>query len=704
MTVRRGPPSAAATGQSTMSTIYVSPTGSGNKTGSDWANAIAGTNLNVAMKKAGAGGSVLLAADQGAYKITSPINISAAGTEGATITVKGVSSKTGAAAEAVFEGNRSADWSNGAAAGNELFKFQKGAANLIFEHLQANNTGTVFRAAADVSNITIQHVDADNVGRFFEDYAGSGNATAKVTGLTIRDVEVHGFSQGVVRLQYGSEQILIENVLGDSKGQDGEFAIGVHLHGATHDVVIRDTTMMNAKYTGTGYWNGDGFATEVGVKNVLFENTVASGNADAGYDLKSTATKLVNAVSSNNAHNYRIWGEAEMIDSVGLDPHRHGGTAGQYQVWVQGTGSLKMTGGGFYDAGSATTVFAAGANLVLDNVDVVMAAGAKLGGKNLPTGLVVADVVKTAALGTYSANSDALVDTISAAVVAAPVVTMPFQPAEATTTPGVITPPVVVTPVVTAPTKVVIAPPVEIMPAVDPAKTGTAPIKIASSAAGESFTASDKTAVFFFDLGAKQGADKIAGFGRDDLIVTSTALTDGNNDGIIAFGKNASLDLGKKMGTVSIEGLSGGLRLLGQTDEGSVYGAASIRPIKAQEGKLGAADTLTGDKTDKAANTFFFDTALDLDLGADTLKAFGAKDVIVTTHKLADIAVGGRIGTTDGNFTFGHDGLDLGHLAITDLAGAAVTTLEFDGGRIVGDVNYYVYSNVDSAAGVAALG
>lgn len=170
-----------------MPTIYVSPTGSGNKSGSDWANAVAATNLNAAMKKAGAGGTVFLASDLGTYKVTSPINISAAGTDGAAITVKGVASKTGAAAEAVFEGNRDAHWSKGDSAGNELFKFQKGAANLVFENMEVNNTGTVFRAAADVSNITIQHVDADNVGRFFEDYAGSGNATAKVTGLTIRD-------------------------------------------------------------------------------------------------------------------------------------------------------------------------------------------------------------------------------------------------------------------------------------------------------------------------------------------------------------------------------------------------------------------------------------------------------------------------------------------------------------------------------------
>ncbi|EZP69676.1 hypothetical protein BV96_03974 [Sphingomonas paucimobilis] len=671
-----------------MSNIYVSPTGSGNKSGSDWANALAIDNLNSAIKKAGAGGTVLLAADVGTYNVKSAINISGAGTADAAVTIKGVSTKTGLVAEAVFEGTRPVNWTSGSSAGNELFKFQAGAANLKFEHLQINNTGTVFRAAADISNITIQHVDADNVARFFEDFAGSGNITAKVKGLTISDVDVHGFSQGVVRLQYGSENILIENVRGDSEGQDGEFAIGIHLHGLAHDVVIRQTSMTNAKYTGTGYWNGDGFATEVGVYNVLFEDTVASGNADAGYDLKSTATKLVRAVSSDNAHNFRIWGEAEMIDSVGLNPHARGGTAGQYQVWVKADGSLKMTGGMLADSGAETTVFAAGANLVMADTQIVMAnSGAKLGGANLPTGLNPTDVVKVAATGKFSTTAGAFdLDAFlaaakdAAAVKAVKLTTAPSTPAASALT---------MEPVKEVPQKTVV--------------TDLPHFKFVSTSGSETHSAANKAAVFVFDMSSKQGADNIIDFGQDDLLVTQQAIKDGNNDGLIAFSKQGALTLNDKAGTVSLPGLTEGLRLLGQTEDGFAYADASVRPNGAKESKLGVGDSFTGDAKDKNKNVFFFDTALDRSLGYDKLALFGAKDVVVTTTKLADVAESGKLVASDGSFTLVHEDHGVGTLAITDLKGASVTALEYDGERVVGNVHYYVYSSVGSAVGLEAL-
>ncbi|MEG3168437.1 calcium-binding protein [Sphingomonas sp. LB3N6] len=50
---------------------------------------------------------------------------------------------------------------------------------------------------------------------------------------------------------------------------------------------------------------------------------------------------------------------------------------------------------------------------------------------------------------------------------------------------------------------------------------------------------------FFFDtaLGLDFGNDRIANFGMDDLIITTSAITDGNSDGIIAFGRNRTVDL-----------------------------------------------------------------------------------------------------------------------------------------------------------------
>ena len=143
---------------------------------------------------------------------------------------------------------------------------------------------------------------------------------------------MHGFSSRVVWLQYDTNNVVIERVYGDGEYQDKDgIAEGIHLDGTVHNVLIKDSTMMNSMRSSSGYWNGDGFATERGVYGVRFENAVARGNADGGFDLKSTDTVLVNVVSEDNGRNFRLWGEIELINPTGIDPHKHGGTGGQYQ-------------------------------------------------------------------------------------------------------------------------------------------------------------------------------------------------------------------------------------------------------------------------------------------------------------------------------------------------------------------------------------
>lgn len=44
-------------------------------------------------------------------------------------------------------------------------------------------------------------------------------------------------------------------------------------------------------------------------------------------------------------------------------------------------------------------------------------------------------------------------------------------------------------------------------------------------------------------LGLNLGGDTISGFGSDDLLVTTSKLFDGNNDGTIGFGRNRVLDM-----------------------------------------------------------------------------------------------------------------------------------------------------------------
>jgi hypothetical protein len=67
-----------------------------------------------------------------------------------------------------------------------------------------------------------------------------------------------------------------------------------------------------------------------------------------------------------------------------------------------------------------------------------------------------------------------------------------------------------------------------------------------------------KKDVFFFDtaIGADLGSDSINLFGKRDLLVTTTKLDDGNNDGII-MGANGAFGLSDATGSVALKGTNG---------------------------------------------------------------------------------------------------------------------------------------------------
>lgn len=200
----------------------------------------------------------------------------------------------------------------------------------------------------------------------------------------------------------------------------------------------------------------------------------------------------------------------------------------------------------------------------------------------------------------------------------------------------------------------------------------------------------------FIDAAADSGVDRIEDFASNDVLAVNRALR--VDDGVVRV-----VD-----GSVLIDGSSGddrlrlgdvdGLRALGQSELGLwIYADAGVRPEGAVEGALGD-DRLSGDAGDRRADRFFFDTALDLDLGTDWIVDFGRRDKIVTTSRLFD-------GNGDGKLTFGsNDGLDLrsgddgrsvGHVRISDPGGDAVTHLELERSIIQDGVAYFIYGLLD---------
>lgn len=660
-----------------MATIYISPTGSGDKSGSSIENAASILKLDQAISNAGPGGKVLLIADQGDYTNWQSLLISHGGTADAPVTISGISS-TGEPMAAHFTGTRSETYTAGMDSGNQLFRLYAGADHLVFQNLDIDNTGTVFRVAGSISDLTIENVTAENVERFFENNTYSSSSTADIDGLTIRNVDVEGFSKGVIRLQYDTHDVLIDNVTGDGGGQNGDnFAIGIHLEDTVHDVVIRDTTMTNVQQVKdeNSYWNADAFATERGVYNVTFIGTTASGSTDSGYDLKSTSTTLINVVSEDNGKNFKLWGEVTLINPTGIDAHIRGGTAGQVQVYVTDTADVSIIGGSFSDASSDSVVFYVNGTLSLDDVTVTAGDDTRIAvGKTATTldGYVLVSADDAAADTPTTDTGLAAGDTTTGGTTADGTTTDSGSADKTDADDGATGDAV-------------------------PADTGdTAPATVTAPferqtwhlGTGETIAAHDGQDIYRIDAAAHTGTLTIYDFASQDVLFTNQAYKDSDGDRIISFGGDKLLNESDGDALSFGKGINS-VRYIGETEDGQfAYASAATKLKGATEGLLGD-DALHGDAAGQKAETFFFDTALHLGLGQDSIRTMGAEDRIVTTEALAT-GSDGRVLAGDQGFAL-HDGNLDDHVSIYDLAGDAVLSLVADGDFVQNGVHYYSY-------------
>ena len=164
---------------------------------------------------------MLLCAHRGPYPVTSPIRIGAGGAAGKPVSIAGVDG-AGRPARAKIVGNRTKPGDANGADGAEALRLLAGADHLSFSSLAFENVGNgAIRVGADIADLEIRDVGARNVGRFLEDNASEGAATASIDGLTIRDVDIAGFSKGAIRLQDDTRRVTIDNVSGDSERQPG---------------------------------------------------------------------------------------------------------------------------------------------------------------------------------------------------------------------------------------------------------------------------------------------------------------------------------------------------------------------------------------------------------------------------------------------------------------------------------------------------
>lgn len=338
----------------TVSVRFVSPDPAGLADGSNWENAASLERMAQLVADLSSGGEIRLRADAGPYSIEDPIILGERNAD-AEVTIRGVDPGPGDA-RAVLLGGRTSPYSPETAnTGRAIFALDTGADGLTFERLSFKNVGNgCFLLRGAVHALTIADVRATNVRRFIEN---EDNDSANVEGLVIRQTRVLGFSKDAVRLQNNTHGVLIEDVLVDSRGQDGDhFAMGFHLTETVHDVVFRRVVAMNARDSLSDYRNGDGFVAERNTYNLLFEDTAAIDNMDAGYDIKASKVTLVDAMASGNKRNYRFWGsDVRMSGCRGMTPIRRGGIGTEAQVWG-GTAAQFMIEDSRFIGGDADTI------------------------------------------------------------------------------------------------------------------------------------------------------------------------------------------------------------------------------------------------------------------------------------------------------------------------------------------------------------
>lgn len=309
---------AVAQAQTAPSTMYVSPSGTGSGFSPTTPTRL--TQLEHVLQMLPDGGTVQML--PGTYTLAGPLTINSGN---ATVVAQ---------PGAVWLGNRPSPNNGDGASGRVFLRLGTNADGLTFRGLDARNHGNgVLQLVGDVDRLTVEDFRVTNVQRFIEGDVYSA------TNLVLRRGSVVGFSKGVMRLRANSGPALVEDVTADGAGQDQDnFAMGFHLDGTAHDVTFRRVTVDRAQRTEdpqTSYWNGDGFAAERGVRNLLFEDTIAMRSTDGGYDVKASDVRFLRAKAIMNKRNFRVWGSRVVLEDVtSLAPTKLGGTGSVADLWI----------------------------------------------------------------------------------------------------------------------------------------------------------------------------------------------------------------------------------------------------------------------------------------------------------------------------------------------------------------------------------
>jgi len=308
---------------------YVAPSGTGERTGVDPANAC--DSVARAWELTAPGGTVFVAA--GRYSNESlVITAENGGSEGKTKKLVGMKGENG---YPVF----SADWKRETpSVGRDFILLQPGASHIEIDGLRVEDYRNGVMGRGTNNNLAFHNLDFSRVRNGI--YLNGGNH------IEIGNCSMTGFTKRGVRLQGGVSNARVHNVLADAGGKEFAterfqmcFGIGDATKTVDSDILLENCVARNAyDDAGEKYWNADGFCAEANTQRITWKNCQAFDCTDGGWDFKTRDAVLENCAAFRNKRNFRVWGNAELRNCIGGYAHKRGGSGTEAGLHVCGNG------------------------------------------------------------------------------------------------------------------------------------------------------------------------------------------------------------------------------------------------------------------------------------------------------------------------------------------------------------------------------